>query len=309
MSFQSISRRGAIAGFGGIALAGCATFRADGAQGEAESELADLERRAGGRLGVFALSTPDGQGISHRGSERFGLCSTFKLPLAAMILREADAGRLTLDQWVPYSRDDLVFYAPVTEPNLDKGGMSVGALAEAAQTTSDNVAANLLLKLIGGPAGFTAKLRELGDPTTRLDRFEPEMNFVPRGELRDTTTPETMARLIARIFTTDTLTHASRERLAEWTVATKTGLERLRKGFPTDWLAGDKTGTAATEGMPNKHNDVAIVWPPTTTSALRVAVIAAYYEAPDRFDAIRAEDNAVVAEVGRIAAQWMRETA
>jgi beta-lactamase class A len=305
MSIGRISRRGAMAGFGGIALAGCETLGTGGARREAESALADLERSVGGRIGVYALSGPGGQTLSHRGGERFGMCSTFKLPLVAVILREIDGGRLSFDQWVPYSRDDLVFYAPVTEANLDKGGMSVGALAEAAQTTSDNVAANLLLKLIGGPAGLTAELRELGDPTTRLDRFEPEMNFVPKGELRDTTTPEAMARLVAGIFTGDALTHASRERLAQWTIATKTGLERLRKGLPADWLAGDKTGTASAKGMPNKHNDVAIVWPPSTTGALRVAVVAAYYEAPDHFESVRAEDNAVLAEVGRIAARWI----
>jgi beta-lactamase class A len=297
---KGITRRSALAG--GLAMAGCHPTQLH--RPDVEVELESLAWRAGGRLGVYAIS---GQRTLHRrGHERFGLCSTFKLPLAALILREIDAGRLALDQWVPYSEKDLVFYAPVTEENLAKGGMSVGALAEAAQATSDNVAANLLLKLIGGPAGFTEKLRALGDRATRLDRFEPEMNFVPEGETRDTTTPEAMARLVLRLFSNEgALTPASQRLLADWTIRTKTGLDRLRKGLPKDWLAGDKTGTASAEGMPNKHNDVAIVWPPSTTGDRPPCVIAAYYEAPDHFANIRPEDNAVLAEVGRIVGEWI----
>ena len=52
--------------------------------------LADLERRTGGRLGVGLLDTASGQTTGHRQDERFAMCSTFKLPLAAAILREID---------------------------------------------------------------------------------------------------------------------------------------------------------------------------------------------------------------------------
>ena len=295
------TRRRTLAALGALLVAGCAGSRSRA--GDTARAVAGLEAKAGGRLGAFALDVGTGRTLGWRAHERFGMCSTFKLPLAAVILREVDAGRLTLDRFVPYSRADMVSYAPVTEKNLGMGGMTVAALAEAAQVASDNVAANLLLTLIDGPSGFTARLHALGDRTTRLDRFEPEMNFVPTGEERDTTTPEAMARLVARILLGDALSPLSRERLADWTIATKTGLDRLRKGFPADWRAGDKTGTASAEGMPNKHNDVAVAWPPGRGRG--PLVVAAYYEAPGRFETMRAEDNAVLAEVGRIAANWV----
>jgi beta-lactamase class A len=59
-------------------------------------------------------------------------------------------------------------FAPVTSQHLQEGGMTVAALAEAAQLTSDNVAANLPLGRIDGPAGVTRRLREIGDQHTRL---------------------------------------------------------------------------------------------------------------------------------------------
>ena len=206
--------------------------------------------------------------------ERFGLCSTFKLPLAAAILREADAGRLALDTIVPYAQKDMVPHAPVTQAHLADGGMSIGALAEAAQTTSDNVAANLLVQLLGGPQSVTAMWREMGDPLTRIDRYEPRMNFVPAGEVRDTTTPRAMAAGVSQYVTGEVLGADSRALLRGWMIATETGKRRIRAGLPSGWIAGDKTGTAWSDGMPNKHNDVAVIWAPDRAPV----IVAGYYE-------------------------------
>lgn len=264
-----------------------------------EASLAVLEKRVGGRLGVALLDTTSGRCTGHRVDERFGMCSTFKLPLAAVVLRQIDRGLLRADQWVPYKRADLVAHAPVTRAQVGRGGMRVVALAEAAQTTSDNTAANLLLGLIGGPAGFTAALRELGDTVTRLDRMEPQMNRVVPGDERDTTTPAAMARTVARCLTGDALAPISRTLLIDWMVATETGQRRLRAGLPAGWRAGDKTGTAMAEGMMDKYNDVAITWPPGRAPLL----ISAYYETARAHGRMRPEDEAVLADAARLVAR------
>lgn len=293
---NGFTRRGALVGGALLPfVAGCATAMTPNA------DFAALEAKAGGRLGVFVLDTGSGAATGHRAGERFGMCSTFKLPLAAAILNEADRGRLPLDRRISFTQADMVPYAPVTSQHLAEGAMTIEALAEAAQVTSDNVAANLLLRQIGGPEGFTAKLRALGDSVTRLDRFEPTMNLVPAGEVRDTTTPEAMAHFVAKALTGDVLSATSREKLAGWMVATTTGQKRIRAGLPADWRAGDKTGTASADGMVNKQNDVAVAWPPGRAPI----VVAAFYESPGAFENIRDEDQAVLAEVGRIVTRWV----
>jgi len=264
--------------------------------------LADLERSTGGRLGVALLDTASGQTTGHRMGERFAMCSTFKLPLAGAVLREIDHSRLQRDQWVAYGKADMVAHAPITTENLQRGGMTVIALAEAAQTTSDNPAANLLLKLLGGPAGFTAILRAAGDTTTRLDRYEPQMNRVIGRDLRDTTTPAAMARTTAHMLTSSWLSATSRETLIDWMVATNTGTQRLRAGLPKDWRAGDKTGTGSIPNVHDKYTDLAIAWPPGKASL----VITAFLETRGSHPDIRDEDQAVLAEVGRIATAWSR---
>ena len=263
--------------------------------------LAALEKKVGGRLGVAFLNTGNGSMVGHRMHERFGMCSTFKLTLAAEVLRKIDQGTLKSEQWVMYGKADILSHAPVAKEHLARGGMTVLAMAEAIQTTSDNTAANALLKLIGGPAAFTQLLRAGGDQVTRVDRMEPEMNLVGPGEVRDTTTPHAAALTAQRQLLGGWLKPDSKRLLIGWMEATETGTKRLRAGFPPGWRAGDKTGTGTAKGMADKYNDIAIAWPP----GMSPIIITSYYETPANHGGkIRDEDQAVLAEVGRIAAAW-----
>ena len=173
MLLKSIGIGAVMAGFAGLAR----DARADSWTQQFEA----LEKACGGRLGVYALDTTTSRFIAWRADERFGMCSTFKLLLVAAILHEADAGRLSLATVLHYTQADMVPHAPITEQHLGEGGMSIAALAEAAQTTSDNVAANLLIRYLGGPAKVTALIRKMGDKETRLDRYETVLNLVPAG--------------------------------------------------------------------------------------------------------------------------------
>jgi beta-lactamase class A len=127
------------------------------------------------------------------------------------------------------------------------------------------------------------------------------MNHVNVQDTRDTTTPAAMARTTERLLTSDWLSSASREMLIGWMVATTTGDLRIRAGLPSNWRSGDKTGTGMAPGMPDKYNDVAIAWPPGKAPL----VISAFYEtARPHKRGMRDQDQAVLAEVGRIAATW-----
>jgi beta-lactamase class A len=231
--------------------------------------------------------------------ERFAMCSTFKLALAAAVLQRADQATLSLDTILAYTKDDMVPNAPVGKANLPKGGMTVREAAEAAQKVSDNVAANLLLKLLGGPTAFTQFFRSLGDTVTRIDRYEPSMNEVKPGDERDTTTPEAMGQTLVKILTGDVLQPTSRDLLIQWMIGTQTGAKRLRAGLPAAWRAGDKTGTGLNSGAA-QINDMAIAWPPGRAPI----IITSYLRVSMTPETLRDEDQAVLAEVGRIAAAW-----
>lgn len=276
------------------AVASPATQRSD-----ATARLRSLEVGPA-RLGVCFLDTATGSVTGNRLDEHFALCSTFKLPLVAACLREADRGRMDLAEVLRYSKADLLPWAPVTGKHVQRGGLSIAVLAQAAQELSDGVAANLLVKRLGGPASVTTKFREMGDTVSRLDRYEPDLGLVLSGDLRDTTSPLAMAQLVRRITTGSLLQPDSRQRLLQWMENTTTGTRRLRAGLPQDWRSGNKTGTGRAEGTTNKCNDVAITYPPKQNPI----IVAAYFDSGEYTAQVEARHEAVVAEVGRIAATW-----
>jgi beta-lactamase class A len=222
-----------------------------------EDTLAELEAQSGGRIGVALLDSASGQIFGHRFDEPFPMCSTFKVLAVAAVLSRIDERREDLQRSVPITQADILKYAPVTAQHVGPSGMTVASLCEAAITLSDNTAANLLLSALGGPGAVTAFARTLGDLNTRLDRMEPALNEAAPGDLRDTTTPRSMAQDLNSILLGSVLTASSRGLLKLWMVQCKTGNNKIRSAAPKDCLVGDKTGS----GDHNTSNDIAIIWP------------------------------------------------
>jgi beta-lactamase class A len=289
---ESLPRRAVLlaglAGLGALAV-GCADGAPPAAPAfdpaPARAELADLERRSGGRLGVSALDTGSGAALGHRADERFLLCSTGKLLVAAAILHRRRDEPDILERVVPYTPTVLVPNSPET---MKHTSMAIGDLCRAALTLSDNTAMNLLLGVLAGPEKVTAFLRGAGDPLSRLDRTETALN-VRDGDL-DTCTPARMAANIRHFALDDGLTPDNRDVLVGWLRANTTGGTRIKAGLPADWVVGDKTGA----GAQGEINDVAVVWPPGRAPL----VVAVYTEpAPDT------DAAPTVAEAARVVAR------
>ena len=280
--------KGIAVGSAVMAMARMAPASAKPALDGAGAKLAMLERQHGGRLGVAILDTGSGRREGYRDDERFLMCSTFKLLLAAAVLQRVDRGDEKLDRRIVFGKDALLDYAPTAKQHVGSPGMTVAQLCEAAVTLSDNTAANLLLASIGGPPAVTAYARGLGDTITRLDRTEPTLNR-PSGD-RDTTTPWSMLVDMQKLLLGNALSDTSRRQLIDWMLACKTGADSLRAGLPGTWREGDKTG----QGL-QANNDIAILWPPRRKPLL----VAAYYMT-DHTD-FKAR-KAVLADVGRIVA-------
>jgi beta-lactamase class A len=251
-----------------------------------------IETESGGRLGVAILDVASGATSLHRGDERFPMCSTFKLLAVAATLAKVEGGQEQLARRVGIEAGDILSYAPVTKQHAGAQGMTVGELCEAAIIWSDNTAANLLLRALGGPSAVTDYARALGDTVTRLDRVEPDLNEATPGDVRDTTTPRAMAANLKRLATEDVL-GGSREQLLAWLIGCKTGDAKLRAGLPKTWRIGDKTGS----GAYGSSNDVAVIWPAADHPPLVVAAYLTGTTAPDD------KRNATHAAIGRAIAE------
>lgn len=270
---------------------------ATGAADRVTWQLRALEREHGARLGAYAHDTATGRTVVYRADERFPMCSVFKTLGAAAVLRDLDRDGEFLARRIHYTAQDVKDsgYSPITRrPENLSGGMTVAELCEYAITYSDNTAANLLLRELGGPTAVTRFCRSTGDRITRLDRWEPELNSAEPWRETDTTTPRAIGRTYARLVLGDALVHHDRRLFTEWLLANTTSGERLRAGLPADWRVADKTGG----GDYGVNNNVGIAWPPR-----RPPVVLAVLTTKPAQDA--PADNPLVARTARVLAEAM----
>ncbi|GJF30527.1 beta-lactamase [Kitasatospora sp. NE20-6] len=259
-------RRGVLAGvattaFTAVFPTGGRAF-AQGTDGRGVAgRLRGLERAHSARLGIFACDTVTGRTVTYRADELFPMCSTVKTIAVAAVLRDLDRDGEFLAERIRYTEQDVTEsgYAPVTGlPANLAAGMTVAGLCAAAIDHSDNTAANLLLRGLGGPGAVTRFCRSVGDGVTRLDRWEPELNSAEPGRVTDTSSPRAIARTYARLVLGNALDPRDRERLTGWLLASTTSGNRFRAGLPVQWTVADKTGT----GSYGTTNDVGVTWPP-----------------------------------------------
>jgi beta-lactamase class A len=282
-----ITRRMMMAGAGLLALGEVA--QAGPVVAQLSDELAQIERASGGRLGVAVLDTETGLQVDHRGSERFPLCSTFKVLAAGGILARVDRGADALSRRVQFSGADVVAYSPITKDHVGAPGMTLSDLCQAALNYSDNTAGNMLLKTLGGPAGLTRYVRGIGDAQTRLDRWETALNEAIPGDPRDTTTPLAMRDNLRKLLLGDALSPASRQLLETWLLNCQTSAARLKAGLPGDWRVGDKTGS----GDRGSTNDVGLIWRPQRKPIIVTVYLTNTTAAP-------AQRDGTIASVGRL---------
>lgn len=288
-------RRTILLGAGALGLtAGCAAevpSKVDQAL-----DLSGLEARHGGRLG-FVLQGPHGR-LLWRADERFTYCSTFKLFLAAATLQRVARGEERLDRAIPITAADMISHAPVTEPAVGSS-LTIQKLCEAAVTVSDNPAANILIREMGGLDAWRMWYRAIGDQVTRVDRWEPHLNIV--GDDMDTTTPAQTAHNLAWLQPEVFKPMTSTPHMIMWG-GSPAGAGRIRAALdPQDWALLHKTGT----GGSGPTNDIGYLVPKwdgkaAASSAVHTAMpIAVYYEATS--ESTPEQRDAVIADATRLA--------
>ena len=281
-----------------VALSLAAAFAAPAEAARADRELKDIHKRIGGRLGVHALDSQSGKRFGIDDTSRYAMASTFKLPLAAALLWQGDHGAFSIEGTLPVTRADLLPNSTAVEAKVSAGAetMTLRELCAAVITVSDNAAANILLRGIGGPQAVTAFMANIGDRVTRLDRTELDLNSNNPGDARDTTSPRAMVDSMLRIFTQEVLSIRSRALLIDWMTTSKLGLDRVHAGIPKTWQVGDKTGT----GQNGAVNDLVIAFPPNRRPVFVAVYMSESKQPMEQLNAAHAQIGTLVAaQLGR----------
>ncbi|WP_330358508.1 class A beta-lactamase [Streptomyces chartreusis] len=279
-----------------LLTAGTATAAAllTGAPAHATTDrLRLLERQHGARLGVFAYNVRTRRTVTHRADELFPMCSVFKTLASAAVLRDLDRDGEFLGRRIHYTEADLPKSgSDKTREHLAEG-MTVAELCEVAITYSDNGAGNLLLRELGGPTAITRFARSLGDPVTRLDRWETELNSAEPWRVTDTTSPRAVGRTYGRLVLDDALNRPDRRLLTHWLLSNTTSGKRFRAGLPKTWTVADKTGS----GSYGTTNNVGVAWTPDGTPVVLSVLSTKPAQDAAWDDALVAETAALLSEL------------
>ena len=289
-----------------------------------EREIARLAKSAGGIMGVSAVHVESGRSVSFNGTERFPMASTYKIPIAVQLLYRVDQGEVKLDQMVALKPSDIrpngTIRSLLSKPGLS---LSVRNLLELVLLVGDNSAADVLLRMAGGPQAVTARMKALGVENLDVNRpiinvladsvgirLPPEQEWTPElldklyeqttpegrmaardkweVDTRDTSTPNAMAALLVRIQRKDLLKPESAELLLDGILRNQDGDTRLKGMLPPGTVVAHKMGTVG-----RTTNDVGIITLPDDAGHVAIAV---FVKSSDRE---MAEKERAIAQVTR----------
>ena len=295
-------------------------------------ELARLAKSLPGTVGICVQHVESRQRIDYNANVHFPMASTFKIPVVTYVLSLVDQGQLALDQMIEVSQSDLSPGSGTIRTLLSQPGLilSVRNLLELTLVISDNTAADVLLRLVGGPLAVTQFLTTNGIDDIRIDRFTkylvadkygivgldpndnwslahyhklfeqltPEQAQVAAARFaedgRDTMTPAAMVELLVKIYTTALLAPSSQDVLLSMMQRCQSGEGALKGMLPPGIVVAHKTGTLAEVVA----NDIGIITLPDDAGHLAIAVCV---KSPEAKGEASSACQRVIANVARAA--------
>jgi beta-lactamase class A len=176
-------------------------------------------------VGIAALDLTTGERLSLKGDTPFPMASTVKVAIAALYLSQVDHGMRSLDDSI--------------------NGEPVRALMAKMLIHSDNRAADILFKSVGGPTAVHDWLRDNGVRGVRVDRTIAQLLSARRDlwDRRDSSTPVAMVDFLRRIYSAQLISMNSRNYLLGLMARCETGKNRMKWLLPAGTAVEHKTGT------------------------------------------------------------------
>lgn len=190
-----------------------------------EQQLSALVANKSADVGIAALDLNSGETVSIKGNTPFPMASTVKVAIAALYLAQVDNGRRSLDDTI--------------------NGQPVRILMRRMLIFSDNHAADILFKDVGGPHAVQTWLQDNGIKGVHVDRTIAELLQSRRDlfDRRDSSTPMAMVDLLRRIYKAELIKPESRNYLLDIMAQCETGKNRMKWLLPSGTLVEHKTGT------------------------------------------------------------------
>lgn len=222
--------------------------------------------------------------------------SVFKLPLAMAILHQVEQGKFSLDQPIRFLPSDRFFphaYSPLQDKFPHAGvDVSLRELLRLSVSLSDNAAADILLRLAGGPKAVNGYVATIGVGGFHLRDGEHALHRDERLQYRNWFEPAGAVQLLRRISDNSPLTPSHTELLLGW-MRLSPLTTRLQGDLPKGTRVAHKSGSSGVDhGIAAATNDIGLMTLPDGKQ-LAVAVFITDSTADD------ATRDRVIARIGR----------
>jgi len=225
--------------------------------------------------------------------------SVFKLPLAVTALHLVEEGRFPLDQPIHFLLGDRILpetYSPLQDkyPEADVE-VPLQELLRLSTSLSDNVAADILLQVVGGPTAVNSYMASIGVIGFHLENGEHTLQRDPTAQYRNWFEPAGAVQLLSLIGDHSPLTPEHTKLLLQWMRDTPHGSRQIKGNLPPKTIVMHKTGSSGPiNDITPATNDIGLIILPDG----RRLAIAVFITDSSADDAAR---NSVIARIAKAA--------
>jgi beta-lactamase class A len=189
--------------------------------------------------------------------------SVFKLPLVLTVLHQIEQGKFSLDQPVQFRPEGRILphvYSPLQDQYPDAGvDVPLRELLRLTVSLSDNVAADILLRLLGGPQPVNTYIAGLGVRGFHLRDSEAVLHRDLKAQYRNWFKPAGAVQLLRRISDDSPLTSEHTQLLLGWMTPADPTM-RLEGALPAGTRVAHKSGSSdVVGGVAAATNDIGLI--------------------------------------------------
>ncbi len=233
----------------------------------------EIERIVSGKNAVVGVSIIANNGkdiFSINGDNQVPMQSVFKFHIALAVLAEVDKRKLSLDQEIILSKDDLLpenFWSPLRDENPNGGSFTIARLIQYSVSQSDNTACDVLISLIGTPKTVEEYFKKNNIQDISITFNEQDLNAKWENIYKNWTTPNAASRTLKMFYDNENnlLSTDSYDFVWKAMKSTTTGKSRLKGQLPEGTIVAHKTGWSGTNketGITAAVNNIGIVFLP-----------------------------------------------
>lgn len=215
-------------------------------------------------VGISVLGIENGFTYTKNAEKKLPMQSVFKFHIAATVLDKVDKGKLSLEQKIMLTPQNLLknTWSPLRE-KYGEGGVEI-TLAEVLEATvakSDNNGCDIMLNLLGGTEPVQKFIDSKGIKGFQIKFSEAQMHQDWSAQYENYSTMNSATTLLKKFYDGKLLSKKSTDYLMKVMLTTSTGVKKLIEQLPKNTPVARKTGSSGKNdaGLTGAENEIAIV--------------------------------------------------